>query len=84
MEPGKDMVRHGVTVIGRLDLAGEVGLDASRMYSRNVEKLIGHFYPDGALRLNFSDEISRRCVVTHGGKIIPDELRAQISNGGAA
>ena len=83
-EPGKDIVRHGVTVIGRLDLAGEVGLDASRMYSRNVEKLIGHFYPDGALRLNFSDEISRRCVVTHGGKIIPDELRAQISNGGAA
>ena len=84
-EPGKDIVKDGVTIIGRINLAGEVGLDASRMYSRNVEKLIGHFYHDGVPRFDLHDEISRRCVVTRGGEIVADGLRPQISKiGGAA
>lgn len=74
-KPGKDIVTNAITVIGRLNLAGEVAMDASRMYSRNMEKLIGHFYRDGQLQLDFSDEITRRCVVTHGGEIVPAELR---------
>ena len=77
-EPGKDIVKDGVTIIGRVNLAGEVALDASRMYSRNVDKLIEHLYRDGALRFDLDDEISRRCVVTHGGEIIADGLRDRI------
>ena len=78
-EAGQDTIRDGVTIIGRLDLAAEVAVDASRMYSRNVEKLLGHFYRDGALGFDFTDEITRRCVVTHDGKIVQDELRRLLS-----
>jgi H+-translocating NAD(P) transhydrogenase subunit alpha len=74
--PGKDIVVNGVTIIGQLNLAGGVAVDASQMYSRNIEKLISHFYRDGQFRMDFSDEITRRCVVTHGGEIIHDDLRA--------
>lgn len=74
-QPGRDLVEHGVTIIGRFNLAAEVAVDASRMYSRNMEKLIQHFYRDGMLRVDFSDEITRRCVVTHGGEIVSEELR---------
>jgi NAD(P) transhydrogenase subunit alpha len=83
-EPGKDIVDHGVTIIGRINLAAEVALDASRMYSRNVEKLIEHFYRDGHCHIDFSDEITRRCVVTHGGKIVHDDLRAALEKERAA
>jgi NAD(P) transhydrogenase subunit alpha len=83
-QPGKDIVSNGITVIGRLNLAAEVAADASRMYSRNVEKLIEHFYRDGRFRIDFSDEIARRCVVTHGGEILHDELRAAIERERAA
>lgn len=82
-EAGEEVVKHGVTIIGRLNLAAEVAVDASRMFSRNLEKLLGHFYRDGALRFDFTDEITRRCVVTHGGEILADELRSLIARDGA-
>jgi NAD(P) transhydrogenase subunit alpha len=74
-EPGKDVMRHEVMIVGRLNLAGDLAVDASRMYSRNMEKLIGHFSHDGILRIDFRDEITRRCVVTHDGEIVDEELR---------
>ena len=82
--PGKDIITNGITVIGRLNLAGEVAVDASRMYSRNIEQLIGHFFRDGRLQLDFNDEIIRRCVVTHAGTIIDDDLRSAIETKRAA
>jgi len=74
-EPGKDVMRHEVTIIGRLNLAGDLAMDASRMYSRNMEKLILYFWRDGILRFDFRDEITRNCVVTHDGEIADEELR---------
>jgi NAD(P) transhydrogenase subunit alpha len=74
-EAGKDVIAHEVLIIGRLNLAGEVAVDASRMYSRNIAKLIGHFYRNGALQLDFTDEITQRCVMTQGGAIVQEELQ---------
>jgi NAD(P) transhydrogenase subunit alpha len=69
-EPGKELVRHGVTIIGPLNLAGDVAVHASQMYSRNMERLLLHLVRDGALALDFNDEITRGCVVTHDGKTL--------------
>lgn len=77
-QPGKDIVHYGVTIIGRLHLAAEVALDASRMYSRNLEKLLDHLIRDGVLRFDASDEISHRCLVTHNGRIVDEELRRRL------
>jgi NAD(P) transhydrogenase subunit alpha len=84
-EPGKDIVVHGVTIFGRLNLPSEVAIDASRMYSRNMEKLIFHFVRAGVVRLEWRDEITRRCVVTHDGEIVDVELRQTLAanDGGA-
>ncbi len=74
-EAGRDSVRHGVTIISRLNLASELPLDASRMYSRNMENVIGYFCRDDILRFDFRDEITRRCVVTHQGEVLAEDLR---------
>jgi NAD(P) transhydrogenase subunit alpha len=74
-EAGRESVCHGVTIISRLNLAGELPLDASRMYSRNMENVLGHFCHDGILRFDFRDEITRRCVVTHQDEILAADLR---------
>ena len=75
-EAGKEIFSHGVTIIGRLNLASEMAIDASRMYSRNLEKFILHFLDDDRLRFDFGDAITRRCVVTHGGELVGDEIAA--------
>jgi NAD(P) transhydrogenase subunit alpha len=79
-QPGEDIVCRGVTVVGRLNLAAEVAQDASRMFSRNMEKFLAHVLRDGLLRLDFSDEITRRCVVTHDGEVQGAELRQALAS----
>ena len=69
-EPGQEVMRHGVTIIGRLNLAADLAVNASQMYSRNVERLVLHLVRDGALALDSGDEITRGCVVTHRGQIL--------------
>ena len=79
-QPGEDIVCRGVTIVGRLNLAAEVAQDASRMFSRNMEKFLAHVLRDGLLRLDFSDEITRRCVVTHDGEVQGAELRQALAS----
>jgi len=69
-EPGKTVSRDGVTILGPVDLAADVAVHASQMFSRNLEKLVLHLVRDGAFTPNFEDEITRGAVVTHGGRIL--------------
>jgi NAD(P) transhydrogenase subunit alpha len=78
-EAGRESVRYGVTIISRLNLASELAPDASRMYSRNMENVIGHFCRDGILRFDFRDEMTRRCVVTHQGEVLAEDLRQALA-----
>ena len=67
-EPGREVVRHGVRVIGLVHAASQVAHHASQMYARNVAALLLHVARDGALRLDLEDEIVRACCVTHAGE----------------
>jgi NAD(P) transhydrogenase subunit alpha len=42
---------------------------ASQMYSRNVQAFLGLVVKEGALVLDFEDEIVRETCVAHGGKV---------------
>jgi NAD(P) transhydrogenase subunit alpha len=73
-EAGRTVVSGGVTIVGPLDAAAELAVHASQMYSRNMEKLVLHLTRDGAFVPDFGDEITRGCVVTHGGRIVHPAL----------
>ena len=68
-EPGKDVRRDGVVILGPLNLPSTVPLHASQMYARNVASFLLHVVQDGRLNLDFSDEIIRETCVTHAGEI---------------
>jgi NAD(P) transhydrogenase subunit alpha len=62
-EPGAEVVRDGVTIVGLTNLAASVPYHASQLYARNVSALLQHLAPDGELELDFEDEItSGACV----------------------
>ncbi len=73
-EPGKTISRDGVTILGSVDLASDLPVHASQMFSRNMEKLVIHLVRDGAFTPDFEDEITRGSVVTHGGQIVHPQL----------
>ena len=63
-EPGAEIVRHGVTIVGPTDLPSTLPLDASRLYARNVMALLEHLAPEGELVLDFEDQITAAACVT--------------------
>jgi len=72
---GETTVEHGVTIIGRFNLASTVPYHASQMYSRNVTAFIQYLVKDGKLNLDLEDEIVRSTLVTRGGEIVNARVR---------
>ena len=69
-EPGKEVVRHGVRIIGLTNLPATMPGSATQMYAKNLQTLIKHLLKDGKLNLDFDDEITRGATITHGGKVV--------------
>ena len=74
-ETGKTVVKHGVTIIGAINLASGVPYHASMMYARNLSAFLTHIVKDQKLNLNLDDEIVRETLLTHGGEIVQPRVR---------
>ena len=68
-EPGKVVVKHGITIIGRVNVPSLVPVHASQLYSRNMINLLFHLFPKQTPTLNLEDEITSSSLVTHEGRI---------------
>ncbi|MDB5351511.1 MAG: hypothetical protein JWN86_2758 [Planctomycetota bacterium] len=73
--PGETVVEHGVTVIGRFNLASTVPYHASQMYAKNLTAFLTHLVKDGTIPVELSDEITRETLLTHNGEIVNDRVR---------
>ncbi|MBN1826916.1 MAG: Re/Si-specific NAD(P)(+) transhydrogenase subunit alpha [Candidatus Eisenbacteria bacterium] len=75
--PGETVVRHGVTIVGPLNLPSRLAFHASQMYSKNMSTFLAHLTEEGSLSLDREDEIIRGSLVARGGKIVhPAVLQA--------
>jgi NAD(P) transhydrogenase subunit alpha len=62
--PGEVVEHGGVTVVGTRNLPSTMAYHASQLYSRNVGALLLHLAPEGALALDWEDEITNGTCVT--------------------
>ncbi len=74
-EPGKTVVKDGVTIIGTLNLPSTMPYHSSQMYSRNVASLLALFLRDGKAQLDMSDEVISGTLITQGGQVVHDATR---------
>lgn len=72
---GATVVRHGVTIIGAINVASGVPYHASQMYARNVTAFLLYIVKEQKLQLNLNDEIVRETLVTHGGEVVNVRVR---------
>ena len=72
---GATVVRHGVTIIGAINVASGVPYHASQMYARNVTAFLLYIIKEQKLQLNLNDEIVRETLVTHGGEVVNARVR---------
>jgi NAD(P) transhydrogenase subunit alpha len=69
------VVKHGVTIVGWLNLASTVPYHASQMYARNVSAFLLHLVKDGKPRMDLTDEIIRETLLTRGGEVVNARVR---------
>ena len=74
----EEVIVNGVKVLGYRNLAGRVPRAASAMYSSNLTNLVDHFWDreTKTFRLDPAHEILKDCLVTHGGVIVHERIRA--------
>jgi NAD(P) transhydrogenase subunit alpha len=70
-EPGRVVVRHGVSIIGYTDLPSRLPTQASRLYATNLRHLLADLTPgkDGTIVVDMEDEVIRGATVLRAGEI---------------
>jgi len=70
VEPGKTVVKEGITIIGELNLAASMPVHASMMWSRNLTAFVTEYTKDGTFNLNLEDEILKGALIVHNGEVV--------------
>lgn len=65
----------GAFIDGTTNLPSLLAVDASRLFARNVATLVQHLVEDGELHLDFDDEITAGCCVTHDGGLVSERAK---------
>jgi H+-translocating NAD(P) transhydrogenase subunit alpha len=80
-EPGQTVVKYDVTIVSPLNLPSSMAEHASALYARNVQSLLELLVDDeGALNLDFDDEIIAGACITRGGEIVHEAARKTVES----
>jgi NAD(P) transhydrogenase subunit alpha len=88
--PGQTTVTaNGVTIIGPENLPATMPASASAFYARNISALLLGMVKDGALNLDFADEVTVATVIAKDGAVVQEATKKLLepaagSAGGAA
>ncbi len=70
-EPGEIVVKHGVTLIGYMDLPSRLPNQSSQLYGSNLCHMLNDLTPekDGNINVNMEDDVIRGATVVKNGEI---------------
>ena len=78
-KPDQEVDVGGVTIVGTRNIPSTMPVTTSQLFARNVANLLLHLVKDGAINLDFSDEITKGACVTHAGEIVNERARQMVS-----
>jgi NAD(P) transhydrogenase subunit alpha len=72
---------HAVTIVGPLNVPSSGAQHASEMYARNLFNFAALFVKNGAITLDWEDELIAKSCITHAGEIKHEPTRKLIDGG---
>jgi len=72
--PGEIVEAHGVKIVGHRNVPSRLAADSSALYARNLVHYITPLVKDGALEIDFEDQIVAESLVTKDGAIVNARL----------
>ncbi|MGH8280290.1 MAG: NAD(P) transhydrogenase subunit alpha [Gammaproteobacteria bacterium] len=79
-KPGEDIWRGHVLVSGPVNIPSLLAEHASDMYARNLLNFFSPLVKDGAIHIDWNDEVYVKSVLTHDGVITPEATRQLIGD----
>jgi H+-translocating NAD(P) transhydrogenase subunit alpha len=75
-EPGKTVTVNGVRIFGPLNLAGEIPVNASSLYAKNLYAFLETLFDkkEKALKVNWDDEIVKGTLIAKDGMLVHPSL----------
>jgi len=77
---GEEVDIGGVTIFGTRNVPSTMPLTTSQLYARNVANLLLHLVKDGAINLDFADEITKGACVTHDGAVVNERAKQMLGS----
>jgi NAD(P) transhydrogenase subunit alpha len=77
-EAGREVLKHGVLIMGPVNLPSSLPQHASEMYARTVTSFLAHLLKNGSIQLDLDDELTRGPLVTHEGAVVHQAVKASI------
>ncbi|MGA2664816.1 MAG: Re/Si-specific NAD(P)(+) transhydrogenase subunit alpha [Nitrososphaerales archaeon] len=82
-QPGRTVVKYGVTIIGPLNLPSTMAPQASQLYARNVTSFLMTMIKDGALVVDPKDDLIKGPLVVNKGEVVHPATKAALEGGPA-
>jgi NAD(P) transhydrogenase subunit alpha len=75
-EAGRVVVKHGVSLVGYLNMPSRIAVDASALYARNLLNFLTPLIDKASktLKINWDDEIVKGTALTRDGKVVHPAL----------
>ncbi len=80
---GETVEAHGVKIIAPRNLTSDMAAHASQLYAKNLENFIDLITDEGALAIDFGDEVVAGACITHEGSV-RNERAAEVAGVSAA
>jgi len=80
-KPGETVSVGGATIVGPLNLPSMGAIHASEMYAKNLLNFLSLMLKDGALNLDFDDDLIAGTCLTHAGEIKHAATKTRIGEG---
>jgi NAD(P) transhydrogenase subunit alpha len=71
-QPGKVVTKHGVRIVGHLNVPGRIPEDASKLFSRNILNFLTPMIDadSKSFKIDMEDEIVAGTLITRDGKVV--------------
>jgi NAD(P) transhydrogenase subunit alpha len=69
-EPGKVVVKHGVKIVGEMNLPSQLSQNASESYAKNIQAFLTHLATKDGFKWEMEEEITKGTLIAKGGEIL--------------
>ncbi|NQV16042.1 Re/Si-specific NAD(P)(+) transhydrogenase subunit alpha [bacterium] len=80
-ELGKTVVKHGVTIVGTVNLPAKLPINGSGMFSKNLLNLFKNIFQKEDNSLDFEEEVTAGACITHAGEVQNELVKKSMTGG---